>query len=652
MWSMKSSWVIVGMLLIIIALSRCSTNNEAQPEELVYLNHSDTVRYVGINTCRQCHADIYESFIETGMGSSFHDAVPENSGGDFTGQVLKESFSNLSYLPYWHKDSLWLKEFRLNGSDTVHKLLQHIDFIVGSGQHTNSHMYVNQDYLYQAPFTWYAQAGKLDLPPGFENGANNRFSRKIGLECTSCHNAMPTGFVKGSINKYRKIPSAIDCERCHGPGEVHVKRMQAGMIVDTAKEIDYSIVNIGKLTPQLQFEVCQRCHLQGNSVLAEGKSFLDFKPGMQLKEVMDVYLPRYSNAEDDFIMASHADRFKQSKCLIGNENFNCTSCHNPHISVKATKIEKFNLTCGQCHSADHQSKCKADQEALLAAENNCVSCHMPVSTSIDIPHVSIHDHRIQIPVKKATEGDVKKFMGLMAVNNPSPTIRSKALAYLQQYERFKPKTIYLDSAAYFIGRMTESDERFKLQVYRLYLSKDYEKILSMVEELGVVKSLDLLQQQSYDNFDAWTAYRIAEASRKIPDYNELSEAFLRRAIELMPFNPDLGSKYSSILLQQDRKAEAESILKDLLVEHPNQTDALNNLGFLYLTSGRFFEAKEYFRKAVKQDPDYALAWLNLASAHLQLNELLETQRALEQALRIEPQNMKAKNLYQNIKSQL
>ena len=32
---------------------------------------------------------------------------------------------------------------------------------------------------------------KRQLPPGYENGFNNRFNRLIELECMSCHNAFP-----------------------------------------------------------------------------------------------------------------------------------------------------------------------------------------------------------------------------------------------------------------------------------------------------------------------------------------------------------------------------------------------------------------------------------------------------------------------------
>ena len=103
----------------------------------------------------------------------------------------------------------------------------------------------------------------------------------------SCHNAYPD-FIMGSENKYNHIPEGIDCERCHGAGGEHLKRMMAGELVDTSKYIDYSIVNPEKLPIDKQFQLCMRCHLQGNAVLVDGKAY-DFKPGMELKDVMTVF---------------------------------------------------------------------------------------------------------------------------------------------------------------------------------------------------------------------------------------------------------------------------------------------------------------------------------------------------------------------------
>ena len=45
----------------------------------------------------------------------------------------------------------------------------------------------------------------------------------------TCHNAYPD-FVLGSTNKFNKIPKGIDCERCHGPGELHVNSIGVRVI--------------------------------------------------------------------------------------------------------------------------------------------------------------------------------------------------------------------------------------------------------------------------------------------------------------------------------------------------------------------------------------------------------------------------------------
>ncbi len=300
-----------------------------------YLNLDDSVEYVGMDVCKECHFDIYKTYLRTGMGMSY-DTADKNKSAAVIGpdSILFDSYIDLHYKPYWDKDTLMINEYRLEGSNKTHSRLEKVNYVVGSGQHTNSHIFLSGQYAYQAPFTFYTQDSLFDLPPGFEDGLNSRFSRKIGLECMSCHNGFPD-FVMGSENKYNHIPDGIDCERCHGPGELHVQLKKSGFLIDTAKYIDYSIVNPAKLDHKLQIDICARCHLQGTMVLKPGKSFYDFKPGMHLTEVMDIFMPLFEGGKEDFIMASHFERLVQSKCYIeSGGQFSCSGCHNPHISER------------------------------------------------------------------------------------------------------------------------------------------------------------------------------------------------------------------------------------------------------------------------------------------------------------------------------
>jgi tetratricopeptide (TPR) repeat protein len=654
-------WLFAVTTLVLI-VAQCG-NRETERQSTTahaWMNHGDSAQYVGIQTCRECHADIYETYVETGMGQSFGPATREKSAGDFVNHNhLYDSLLDYHYNVAWRDDSLVVYETRSVGFEKprgdalyderpsitdFHFRKQPIDYIVGSGQHTNSHIFSEHGYLFQAPFTYYTQQGKLDFPPGFENGNNARFSRPIGLECMSCHNAMPTAFVAGSENKFDLVPNGIDCERCHGPGSIHVNRIKRGIAVDTSKGPDFSIVNPKRLTPDMQFEICQRCHLQGNTVLVEGKSFFDFKPGMYLDSVMDIYLPRYTSSNTKFIMASHVDRFTQSACYLqGKGQFVCTSCHNPHVSVQKTDPGHFNKSCKSCHNdgAD-KHECTADFANMDVEEINCVECHMPSSGSIDIPHVTVHDHYIRKPEEqKETTLAEDVFLGLAAINTKKPGKRSRIKAYLQQFERFEANPIYLDSVRALLEKMSLANFRHEW-VHYYYLRNDPGGIVKLVEENGKAEQwLAGLNKKSWDNQHAWTAYRIAEGYRKFKDY-QTAIAFATRSVELAPNHPEFLVKQSSIYALLNDFEAAEKGNRKVLEMNPQIAEAWSNLGYVLLAQNELNEAEEAILEARKLDPDYRQARVNLASVYLSQERWADARKLLEALLRENPQDQRVK----------
>ncbi len=630
------------------------------------MNLHDSVQYVGKDVCLQCHTDIHQSFQETGMGKSFDLATPQKSAGDFSKiHVVYDKDLDLSYRPYFKNDSLYVFEFRVTNGDTVHKRKQFIKYIVGSGQHTNSHLYEVNGYIFQAPITFYTQKGIWDLPPGFEQGFNSRFNRQIGLECMSCHNGYPK-FVKGSENKFLKVPNGIDCERCHGPGSIHIREKREGILVDTSKYIDYSIVNPGKLSVDLQFDLCQRCHLQGNAVLKPGKSFYDFKPGMKLSDVMEVYLPRYENDESQFIMASHADRLKQSACfkVMAEKNadvnslrpyknaLTCVTCHNPHVSVKKSGSTAFNAKCNSCHSGAGKSICSEKESIRAISNNDCVSCHMPVSGSLDIPHVTVHDHYIRKrPVVVTSSPERGKFKGLSAINEKLPSKLSQAKAYIQQFEKFDPdKPFMLDSAAI---RLNENDENafknnFHLFIHLYFAKKDYGKVAELTKRYGESILLGkILNKQSWDNQDAWTAYRIGESFSSLNAPQQAIQ-FFKVAYRLAPFQYEFANKYGSAALFVNDLLEAERVFKRLTEEIPVYAPGWTNYGYVRLLNGDEQTAENCYRKALDLNPDYTQASVNLAGLYAYRGNNVEARTLLNKILKREPNNLQIKDLLKKI----
>jgi tetratricopeptide (TPR) repeat protein len=659
------------VVLVLLMMSYCGNDSSTETQTKLiaptgYLNHGDSAQYVGMDQCKLCHQEIYNTFIETGMGKSFDSASKKKSSAKFDKHTaIYDKASDFYYHPFWDNDNLMILEFRLQGKDTVYKRIEKVDYIIGSGQHTNSHIQTVNGYFNQMPMTYYTQQGKWDMPPGFENGFNTRFSRKIGLECMSCHNSFPN-FLKGSENKYMDVPSGISCERCHGPGSIHVQERSTGAKIDTSKFIDYSIVNPGKLSIDLQFDVCQRCHLQGNAVLKEGKSFYDYRPGMKLSDYMTTFLPRYEGADDEFIMASHADRLKQSKCFIKSfkEETNstslrpyknaltCVTCHNPHVSVKSTGKEVFNAACKNCHGAKNQLDCNEKPEVLKKNENNCVSCHMPKSGSIDIPHVTVHDHYIRKPMKKEEIAKVKKFIGLYAVNEKNPDAKTKAKAYLQQYDKFEYKVEYLDSAKKYLSEKTPADisANFELLVHLYFIKQDFGKVLELTQKMGKDNLLNsILTKQSWDNQNAWTAYRIGEAYFKA---NDVPSAYLfyKKADYLASYNPEFKNKVGVSLMAQNKLPEAIAIFNDVINENPKYVAAISNLGYAYLAYGNADKAQAMYEMGYKLDPDYEMLLMNIAGLNIYKKNYKEAEVYLKKILKKNPGNEQAKQVLNQLKA--
>ncbi len=662
--------VLLLTCVSICVLVTCGEQQETVQEEVasrdVYLNHHDTARYVGMQTCKLCHQAVYNSFIQTGMGQSFSPATKQKSVASFDKRtVIYDPFQDFYYHPFWNADTFKILEYRLKGKDTVFKRLETVDYIIGSGQHTNSHLYASNGYLYQMPMTFFSQQKKWDFPPGFENGYNTHFNRKIGLECITCHNALPD-FVKGSENKFNRLPSGIDCERCHGPGSIHVEQRSTGKKIDTSRYIDYSIVNPGKLSVERQFDVCQRCHLQGNAVLKKGKSFFDFRPGMVLSDYISVFLPKYKNEDDAFIMASHADRLKQSKCFIKSFNatktatslrpyknaLTCVTCHNPHISVKTTSKDVFNMACKNCHTSISQVKCSADIKSRNKNEDNCVSCHMPGSGSIDIPHVSIHDHYIRKPLKKQQQERIKKFLGLYAINEKEPSDALKARAWLQQYDKFDYNPIFLDSAHFYLADNTLKaiQTNFEDLIHLYFIKQDHAKILGYVNQLGKESVLKkVLITKSWSNNDAWTSYRIGEAYYHM---RELENAYLfyKNATELAPYNPEFQNKLGTLLISTKKIPAAIEIFQSVLKENPSNIQAITNLGYANLISGNQKLAEELYHLGLKINPDYEPLLMNLAGLKLFNKQYAEARCILLKILSKNPTNQQAKKIVKQLKT--
>lgn len=633
----KSLWIWIGIILGLGILWNCAPNTSEEKSKnqhsSPWLNLNDTVDYVGMAKCAMCHDTIRHTFIHTGMGQSFDTASLEKTSANFKHSIIFDKSNNFYYQTFKWNGSMYMREFRLSGKDTIHNRVEKIDYIIGSGQHTNSHLTSVNGYLYQMPMTFYTQKQKWDLPPGFENGNNSRFSRILNSECITCHNSLPE-IDPESENKFTLMPKGISCERCHGPGELHVTEKLKGIRVNTQKDTDFTIVNPKKLSFDLQVNLCQRCHLQGNAVLKPGKTFYDFRPGMKLSDVMSVFLPRYEN-DATFIMASHADRMTQSKCFIQSGKLTCITCHNPHVSVQVTGKQIFNQSCLNCHLKNNQPICS---KKGIDNQSNCVSCHMPQSGTKDIPHVTVHDHFIRKPNYSAsTIKKDKKFIGLASINEKNPSDLTMAKAYGQYFERFdNTQPHHLDSALFYLNRVKDKNsEYWKTAIYIHFMKGNLQTVVSLSSSLKT------------DDWDAWTSYRVAESFHAMGNLPQALMA-IKKATIRQKRNLEFQNKYAAYLMENQQWNEALQVLTFIIQENPKEVQALNNLGYLKLQSGDGKSAKSLYQQALALDPDNEAVLLNWAGYFMYQGDPTAAKKVLQQILKNNPKNQQVKSILQSI----
>jgi Tetratricopeptide repeat len=132
--------------------------------------------------------------------------------------------------------------------------------------------------------------------------------------------------------------------------------------------------------------------------------------------------------------------------------------------------------------------------------------------------------------------------------------------------------------------------------------------------------------------------------------NELTaaESHLQRARALVPDNPEIILAMGNLRLAQSNRAEATVLYETVLRLDSKHKSALNNLGVIALEDQRFVDAKEYFRRALEQEPQNAKTHFLLAKTELALGDIAGARIALAHALEREPDRREYRELQEQI----
>ncbi|MFC4701248.1 ammonia-forming cytochrome c nitrite reductase subunit c552 [Glaciecola siphonariae] len=391
---------------------------------------SDGERYASSKDCQSCHESQFTSWQNSHHAKAMQTANSQTVLADFN-QSRAEHFGQKA-LFFIEQD-----EYKATVSDEQGKRTYTVEYTFG--------VYPLQQYLvatnngrYQVlPFAWdtrdASEGGQrwMHLYPNQAIAANDRLHWQQPLQnwngmCADCHS---DGLVRNYDDAKNTFATRYDeinvgCLACHddkakphaalfaeqnaGPdaepnaqskAKIKSKHQQSGLSSNAAqlsldeegmwiRGPEQAVAEyVGKPRSNDYEQTCYACHSL-RAPLTDGFDSMAL--------YLDQFSPNFLNPpmyyadgqirEEVYVMGS----FKQSK--MAQKGVTCIDCHDPHsYTLKA----KGNGTCLQCHSPQVFETPNHHGHALNMAGSQCVDCHMPKTTYMNVD--ARGDHSFKIP---------------------------------------------------------------------------------------------------------------------------------------------------------------------------------------------------------------------------------------------------------------
>jgi predicted CXXCH cytochrome family protein len=362
------SWKLV---LFIRSLRQLTKEERGQQEVTARSAH-----YLGSQSCQKCHAQIYEHWRKTPMANvvrdprEFPDAIIPDLSTNNVAKFTKDQVA----LVY---GSVWKQRYFTKRGDDYYPEPAQWDI-------TNK---VWRPYFVANGTDWWASL----YPP-------DNMQRPTGPTCDGCHS------VAYNIHTKQVVEWNVGCERCHGPGSVHVEHPSRGNILNPAR-LDYVQAS----------DTCIQCHSQGRPLTSpiEGQYYdwpVGYQVGLQLKDFWK--LEEHTLGETTFTHypdgSAHKNRMQGNdfvQSVMYRRGVTCFSCHDVHGTGNYAQLRKpADQLCLDCHaplSANGPRTATIEEHTHHkkgSAGSSCIACHMPkIATTLADVKVRSHTFAFLTP---------------------------------------------------------------------------------------------------------------------------------------------------------------------------------------------------------------------------------------------------------------
>ena len=471
--------------------------------------------------------------------------------------------------------------------------------------------------------------------------------------CAECHSTNLQKNYDAATNAFESTWSEIDvsCEACHGPASNHLewanketgwqafeKNKGLSVLFDERKDVlwkpNQETGTAERSSPRQsdkEIEVCAQCHSRRSAIsnsYTPGEPFADHYRLRLLDQGM--YFADGQIEDEVYVHGS----FLQSRMY--HAGVTCSDCHQPH-SLELR--QQGNSVCLQCHAADRFDSDKHHFHESNSQGAQCVACHMPTRTYMVVD--PRHDHSLRIP-----RPDLSLEPGIPNACNACHADKSAAWA------ADKVKTWY--------GHEPRSFQSYALALQQARqgtpgAGSDLAALVRNPETPSIARATALTHIGPY--LDAATVDVLslgladANASVRTATVSILEGIPLEHRVRLV--FPMLNDPVRSVrieaarvladvppgdLPQQQKTMLQNGIQEYIAVQLSNaeRPEAQSNLGGLYIALGEYEKAKTALGIAIKLNPDFVPAYVNLADLYRSLNDEINAEKTLRRALEVSP----------------
>jgi tetratricopeptide (TPR) repeat protein len=474
-------------------------------------------------------------------------------------------------------------------------------------------------------------------------------------QCADCHSTNLQKNFNAASNTFNTQWSEINvsCEACHGPASNHLSwaKQEPGaqafsgpgkglsQILDERRGISWrSELKTGQPTRSeprkgtVEIETCATCHSrrgQTSDTFVHGQRLADnYRPAL-LED--GLYWPDGQQRDEVFNHGS----FLQSKMFA--KGVTCSDCHEPHsLKLRA----EGNGVCAQCHLPSKYDGPQHSFHPQGSKGSQCVSCHMPTTTYMQVD--PRNDHSLRIP-----RPDLSVALGTPNACNSCHTDKKPqwAASKVQQWYPHPTAGHQRYAEAFAAASQGQPSANTALMAVAADQSQPAIARATALSRLSASRDPKIFSQLVDGLYDEDEMVRLAAVE---------TVARITPSMSSQALPPLLNDSLRSVRMEaaralagaaeQQLKPEYRAPFNKALDEYiaaqqfnADRPESLTNLGSLYAERGDAAQAEAYFRRAIALDA-FPAAVVNLASLYQHLGEEPRVEKALREGLARSPED--------------